>query len=37
VEAIRYVLSLFDYEGKEDAETRVIPDPQYVKILSVAK
>ena len=27
LESIRYVLSLFDYEGKWDAKTSVLPDP----------
>ena len=31
LEAIRYVLSLFDYEGKADSETRVVPDASVVK------
>ena len=32
LEAMRYVLSLFDYEGKEDAETRVEPDSAIVDL-----
>lgn len=31
LEAIRHVLSLFDYEGKGDAETRVEPDAKIVQ------
>ena len=30
LEAIRYVLSQFDYEGKEAATTVLNPDPNYV-------
>ena len=30
LEAIRYVLSQFDYEGKEDANTALNPDPNFV-------
>jgi len=31
LESIRYVLSLFDYPGKDDAETSVLPDPNVVR------
>ncbi len=30
LEAMRYVLAQFDYEGKDEAQTRVTPDPQIV-------
>lgn len=30
LESIRYVLSLFDYDGKEDAETILYPDPNVI-------
>ena len=30
LEAIRYVLSKFDYDGKKDAKTVLNPDPNYV-------
>jgi hypothetical protein len=30
LEAIRYVISKFDYEGKEDARTSLTPDPNVV-------
>lgn len=33
LEAMRYVLSLFDYEGKAEAETEVTPDPAIVKVI----
>ena len=29
LESIRYVLSKFDYSGKENAQTNLNPDPQY--------
>lgn len=31
LESIRYVLSKFDYEGKEEASTRLYPDPNIVQ------
>jgi polyphosphate kinase 2 (PPK2 family) len=31
LESIRYVLSCFDYDGKNDAETIVYPDPNIVQ------
>ena len=31
LEAIRYVLSKFDYEGKDDAKTHIYPDPNIVQ------
>jgi polyphosphate kinase len=34
LEAMRYVLSLFDYDGKAEAEKRVVPDPEIVSRLS---
>ncbi|MEM8893863.1 MAG: polyphosphate kinase 2 [Bacteroidota bacterium] len=30
LESIRYLLSRFEYEGKADAETRVLPDPNVI-------
>ena len=30
LEAMRYVLSMFDYEGKKDSETTLTPDPNVV-------
>lgn len=34
LEAMRYVLTQFDYEGKAEAETRVEPDPDIVRTLT---
>lgn len=30
IESMRYVLSLFNYEGKEDSETTLLPDPNVI-------
>ncbi|MDG2444802.1 MAG: polyphosphate kinase 2, partial [Flavobacteriaceae bacterium] len=30
LEAMRYVLSMFDYDGKKDSETTLTPDPNVV-------
>ncbi len=30
LESIRYLLSGFEYDGKEDAETRILPDPNVI-------
>lgn len=30
LESMRYVLSLFNYEGKEDSETNLLPDPNVI-------